>query len=173
MSKLIINNIILFIALVVAQSVIFNNLVLFNSAVALVFLFMIIQLPVTVSTNATMTTAFLLGLSVDIFQDTPGLNAMACTLITFMRRPIFHLYVPRDEDLSGKRVCINTLGTDAYLKYMLTIVVLYCSIYFALEAINYRDIQRLLIRIAASSVFTFIVIYAIDSLTVTRREKRL
>ncbi len=173
MPKLIINNILLFIVLVVAQSVIFNNLVLFNSAVALVFLYMIIQLPVTLSTNATMTIAFVLGLSVDIFQDTPGLNAMACTLVAFMRRPIFHLYVPRDEELSGKRVCINSLGTDAYLKYMGTMVVLYCALYFTLEALTYMDIQRLLIRIAASSVFTFIVLYAIDSLTLTRREKRL
>lgn len=173
MSKSIISYILLFIVLVAAQAVIFNNLVLFNSAVALVFLFMLVEMPVSVSVNAMMIVGFLLGLSVDIFQDTPGLNAMACTIMSFIRKPIFHLYVPRDEDLSDRRLSIKTLGLAVYLKYMLTFVVLYCAIYFSLEAFSYFDFQRLAMRVLFSSLFTFVVLYAIDSLTNGRSAKRL
>lgn len=173
MSKSILNYILLFVVLVVAQAVIFNNLVLFNSAVALVFLYMIVELPATVNVNVMMIVGFLLGLTVDIFQDTPGLNAMACTIVSFMRRPILHLYLPRDEDISDRRLSIRTLGTAVYLKYMITMVLIYCTIYFTIEAFSYFDVQRLGLRIILSSLFTFVVLYAIDSLTNTSSAKRL
>ena len=174
MPKEIFSNILLFIALVIAQAVIFNNLILFNVAIAFVFIYLIIGLPVTTSTNAVMITGFLLGLSVDIFQDTPGLNAMSCTLLSFIRRPIFHLYVPSDEDLSGRRISISSIGTPAYLKYMLTMALIYCIMVFTIESFSFFSIERFTTRILASTVFTFIVLYSIDSLTTRRRsEKRL
>ena len=168
MPKEILINILQFILLVIGQAIIFNNLVLFNVAIAFVFIYLIIELPITTSTNAVMLTGFLLGLSVDIFQDTPGLNAMACTIIAFIRRPIFHLYVPSDEDLSGRRITIRSIGVPTYLKYMLTMSLIYCIAVFSIEAFTFFYIERLLTRILASTIFTFIVLYSIDSLT-TRR----
>lgn len=173
MSKSVINHILLFIALVAAQAVVFNNLILFNSAVALVFLFMMVEMPITINVNITMIVGFLLGLTIDIFQDTPGMNAMTCTIIAFLRKPIFHLYVPRDEELSDRRLSIRTLGKAAYLKYMLTSVIIYCAIYFSIEAFSFFDPERLGLRIALSSLYTFVVLYAIDSLTNGRSAKRL
>lgn len=155
------------------QIVIFNNLILFNTAIALVFLYLLIALPTNINKNWFITIAFLLGLTVDIFQDTPGMNALCCTVTAFIRKPIFHLYVPRDEDYSGKRICINTLGSATYLKYMLTMVLFYCFLYFSVEAVYYVDLQRLILRILGSTVYTFVVLYAMDSLTVKSREKRL
>ena len=173
MPKILFNNILLFVALVVAQAVIFNNLILFNCGVALIFIYFIIEMPITLGINTLLTLSFLLGLSVDVFQDTPGLNAFVCTVIAFIKRPIFYFYVPRDEDLAGKRICINTAGREAYLKYMGTMTMIYCFLYFVVESINYYDPGRIFLRIIVSALFTFIVLYAIDSLTLTRREKRL
>lgn len=173
MPKTIISYISVFLALVVCQAVIFNNLILFNSAVALVFLYFIVELPITLNVNYVMSLAFLIGLSVDIFQDTPGLNCLSCTIVSFLRRPIFYLYAPRDEDFAGKRLCLSSLGTSTFLKYMLSLVLLYCIIYFSCEALAYGDILRMIIRIVSSTAYTFIVLFTIDSLTLYRHEKRL
>ena len=173
MSKTIINNILIFVVLVIAQALIFNNLVLFNTAVALVFIYFIIELPITVSINTLLTFSFLMGLSVDVFQDTTGLNALCCTILAFIKRPIFQLFVPRDEDFSNKQLSINTLGHSTYSKYMFFMVLIYCVLYFVIEAINYTDVQRTFLRILSSTAYTYIVIYALDSLTLTTREKRL
>lgn len=172
MPKRILNYILLFFALVIVQVIIFNNLILFNCALALVFLYYIIILPVSLTTNQVMTLSFLLGFSIDIFQDTPGLNAMACTLIGFMRRPIFYLYNPRDEEFGTKKLGLNTLGVVPFLKYLLTIVILYTIILFTIEAVSYFDVNRLLLRIGGTSAFTFIIILALDSLTLKHSEKR-
>lgn len=158
--------------MIIFQVVIFNNLIILNCAIALVFLYYIVILPISLSPNYVMSLAFLMGLSIDIFQDTPGMNAMACTIIGFIRRPVFFLYNERDEEYGSKRLGLNTLGIVPFLKYLLTIVLIYTVILYIIEALSYFDVNRLLLRIGGTTALTFIVIFAIDSLTMKRREKR-
>lgn len=173
MTKTILNFALLFVILVIAQAVIFNNLILFNTAIAFVFIYPIIILPINTATNTAMTIGFLLGLSIDIFSDTPGLNALTCTIISFVRRPIYHLYVPRDEESAGQRPGIKAMGWTSFLKYALSMTLIYCICVYTLEAFSFFDIKRLLLRICASTIFTLIFIYAFDSLSLNRREKKL
>lgn len=173
MSKTVITLLLLYLVLMPAQAIFFNHLVLFNVAVPLVFIYLIITLPVTFSANLAMTIGFLTGLTVDILSDTPGVNALACTVLAFIRRPVFHLYVASDIDLAEQRPSLHTMGTAAFLKYALTMVVIYCLMVFSVEAMQIFNLRLYLLRVVASSVFTFIIIYAIAALTGSRREKRL
>ena len=168
MSKTVLTLIILFLVLIPAQAVIFNNLILFNVALPLVFIYLIISLPVTLSTNWSLTIGFVTGLAVDIFSDTPGMNALACTNLAFLRKPVYHLYMSYDDDLSGLRPSISTMGSAAYFKYLLTMVFVYCLMLFAIEAFQFFNIRLLLMRTVCSTIFTFIIIYAIDSLSFKR-----
>ena len=173
MTKTILNFAVLFIALVLTQAVIFNNLILFNTAIALVFIYLIIILPPTTSANVAMTTGFFLGLSVDVFSDTPGLNALSCTILAFVRRPIYHLYMPREEEAAVQRPGLKSMGFASFMKYALTMTLIYCFCVFTLEALSFFNIQRLLLRIAASTLYTLVFVYAFDSLSLSRREKKL
>lgn len=168
MSKTAIILTVLFLVLVPAQAVIFNNLILFNVAIPLVFIYLIISLPITLSTNWAVTIGFITGLAVDIFSDTPGVNALACTTLAFVRKPVYHLYMSFDDDLSGQRPSIASMGAAAYMKYMLTMVFIYCVLVFSIEAFQFFNLRLLLMRTIFSTVFTFIIIYAIDSLNRTR-----
>ena len=168
MSKTVLTLIILFLVLIPAQAVIFNNLILFNVALPLVFIYLIISLPVTLSTNWSLTIGFVTGLAVDIFSDTPGMNALACTNLAFLRKPVYHLDMAYDDDLSGLRPSISTMGSAAYFKYLLTMVFVYCLMLFAIEAFQFFNIRLLLMRTVFSTIFTFIIIYAIDSLSFKR-----
>lgn len=173
MSKTIIQFILLFLALVIAQGVIFNNLVLFSVAVPLVFIYLIISMPVTWNTNVSITIGFLAGMAVDIFSDTLGMNALCTTLLAFMQKGIFHLYVQRDEDLSGQRPSLRTMDTTAYLKYMFSMVLIYCIMIFTVDAFALFSILRYLLCISFSTIYTFLIIYAIATVTSHRHEKRL
>lgn len=173
MSKNILNLLLLYVILVPAQALVFNNLVLFDVAVPVVFIYMLITLPVTFSANLSMTIGFLTGLSVDILSDTPGLNALACTVMTFVRRPVFHLYVPDDNDLAEQGPSIRNMGTPAFLKYIMTMIVIYSLVIFTVEAFRIFNLRLYLLRIGASSLYSFIMVYALAYLTSNRREKRL
>ncbi len=173
MSKTAITLIILFLILIPAQAVFFNNLVLFNVAVPLVFIYLIITLPITLNDSLSLTIGFLTGLAIDILSDTPGVNALASTILTFVRKPVFHLYVSSDIDLADQRPLPRTMGTAAFLKYTGTMTAIYCAMVFAIEAFQIFNLELFLLRVACSSVFTFVIIYAIACLTSPGREKRL
>ena len=173
MSKTSLTLIVLFIVLIAAQAVFFNNLVLFNVAVPLVFIYLIITLPITLNESLALTVGFLTGLCIDILSDTPGVNALSSTLLTALRRPVFHLYVSSDDDLADQRPLPRTMGTPAFLKYAGTLTLLYCLMVFTIEALQVFNLKLYLLRVACSSVFTFIIIYAIACLTSPGREKRL
>lgn len=173
MSKTALTLLLLFLILIPAQAVFFNNLVLFNLAVPLVFIYLIITLPITLNDSLALTIGFLTGLSVDILSDTPGVNALASTILTALRKPIFHLYVSSDIDLADQRPLPKTMGTATFLKYAGTMVAIYCTMVFSIEALKVFNIELYLLRILCSSVFTFIIIYAIACLTSPGREKRL
>lgn len=164
MTKTIINFSLLFIVLVLAQAILFNRLDIFGVAVPLVFIYWIIKLPVNLNLNWTLIFSFLLGLSVDIFSDTPGMNALSCTLIAGLRLPILRLYLPREDDLTNPIPSIRTLGLAVFAKYSFTICLVYSALYYTIEAFTFFNAWRLVYSIIASTITTFIVVSALASL---------
>ncbi len=169
MTKYALKYALLFVILVVAQAVVFNHMVLFGVAVPLVFLYLVVSLPVTIGTNASVALGFITGFAVDVFCDTPGLNALCCTVLAFVRKPVFHLYVSYDDDLAGHSPSSLSMGHFIFMKYLITMVAIYCLMLFGIEAMQIFTV-RALIRIVASTAYTFILLYALDCLSLHRRE---
>ena len=172
MTKTVIQFIALFLALMVLQLVC-NKIVLFNIAMPVVFIYLILRLPVNLHGGWVLTIAFFTGLIIDIFNNTPGMNSLACTIMAAMRRPVFNAYVSRENDMNIPIPSVDSMGIGDYFKYMATLVTLYCSLIFLIQAFSLHDIVLTLARIAASSALSIMIIFALDSLVSTRREKRL
>lgn len=173
MTKTVLQFIVLFIVMVLAQVIIFNHLCLFNVAIPLAFIYFILRLPVGLGVSWVMTLSFLTGLTVDIFSDTQGMNALACTILAVLRMPVLHTYFPREEDLTDPRPSIKSLGLPVYMKYALTMSVIYCALFFIIEAFTFFNPLKLVLRILASGLLTFLFLLCIDSLITRRSEKRL
>lgn len=169
MAKEILKYLLLFVVLVVTQVLVFNHLCLFNVAVPLVFIYFIIKLPVNLSANWAMTVSFLLGLMVDIFSNTQGMNALACTILAAVRLPILRLYFPREDDMSNPEPSLRTLGPGVYMKYLITVTAMYCALFFLIEAFTFYNWGLMMLRIAASTLLTFIILLAFDSLSARTR----
>lgn len=173
MTKTVLTFILKAVLLILAQAVIFNNIVLFNVAMPLVFIYLIISMPITWSTNASTTIGFVTGLAIDIFSNTLGTNALACTILAFARKPIFHLYMQQDEDLSGMKPSQRSMGSSAFMKYALTMTLAYCIMVFLIDAFAVFNPLRFLAQVIGSTAYTFIIIYALDSIFTRQNEKRL
>lgn len=169
MTKTILQFTALFAILVLAQGVVFNNVCLFNVAVPMVFIYFIVRLPVTLSVNWVLTLSFLAGLSVDVFANTQGMNALACTLLAMSRRGVLHLYFPREDELSIPEPSIQSLGIDVYVKYLFSMVLIYCTLIFAIEACSLFNFWLLLLRIVCSTLLTFLLLLGLDMVISPRR----
>ncbi|MCM1503958.1 MAG: rod shape-determining protein MreD [Muribaculum sp.] len=163
MTKTIVQFSILFVVLVLAQAIMFNNICLFNLAVPFFFIYFIIRLPITLSEGWVMTFSFLAGLIVDMFANTQGMNALACTLLAAARRPVLHLYFPREDELTIPEPSIKSLGLDVYVKYMFTMVAIYSTAIFVIEAFSFFDPIRLALRVLCSTLLTFLLLLGLDN----------
>lgn len=163
----------LFVILIPLQVLVFNRIYLFNTALPLAFIYFIMRLPVTMGAIGVMTLSFFTGLTVDIFSDTMGMNALACTILAVLRLPALRLYFPREEDLTNPEPSMRSLGVATYMKYAITVSLIYCTLFFTIEAFSFFNIWHLILRIVGSTLLTFIVIICIDSLTNRRSEERL
>ena len=129
----------------------------------------IMALPVTVPFGGAVTLSFLLGLSVDVFSNTPGMNALACTLLGALRLPVLRLYYPREEDMTQPEPSARTLGAAAFMKYVFTLTLVYCLMFFFIEAFTFYDWLLMIARAGASTILTFVIILAVAALTARRR----
>ena len=163
MSKTVIQFALMFVVLVIAQSVIFNRIALFSVALAFVFIYFIVRLPISLGSSKVIALSFLIGVAVDIFSDTPGMNALACTVIGAMRRFVIRLYVPREDDVIRAVPSLRSLGPAVYAKYVATMSLLYCILVFSIEALSFFHPALLATRILASSLLTCVMIIAFDS----------
>lgn len=154
----------LFVVLVLVQALVMNHIVLFNCAVCFIFIYFLVRVPIGITTNAILTLGFLLGLSVDMLSDTPGLNALACTILASLRRPIFYAYEQHDDQKRNLSPSLGSMGLLNFCKYILTLSAAYCLMVSILEFITFSDIVGILIKAGASTLFTFLVMLAIDSL---------
>ncbi|MDE6291240.1 MAG: rod shape-determining protein MreD, partial [Muribaculaceae bacterium] len=129
-----------------------------------IFIYFLIKLPLNVSANFMLTLGFLLGLSVDMLSDTPGLNALCCTILASLKRPVFFAYEQHDDQKRNISPSIGTIGFLNFCKYIFSMSAIYCLLSFFVEYINFTDILGILIKAGASTLFTFLVMIAIDSL---------
>lgn len=173
MDKNYVTNLLLQFVLILVQALVFNHIVLFDVAIAFVFIYIIIRLPMDMNTNWLLTWGFLAGVVMDLFSDTPGVNAVACTVLAMVKSPMLYAYVPRDDRTKNIYPSLASLGFSIYGKYLLSMTLIYCVLAFSLEYFNFADVKEISIMSASSAAFTFIILLSVDSLIASHREKRL
>lgn len=155
---------VLFPVLILLQVLICNHIMLFNVAVPFIFIYFIVRFPIGMARNLEYTLAFLLGFILDIFSDTPGLNALCCVLLSGLRPAIFYAYVPRDDKTKHITPCISTIGWQNYAKYLITLCGIFCLLEFSIEFFSFASFKEVLLMTFGSSILTFAVIIGVDSL---------
>lgn len=154
----------LFIALVLVQVLVCNNVLLFGVAVPFIFIYFIIALPLDTNINILMLLAFLLGFFIDLFSDTLGLNSLSCLLLAVVKKPIFYAYMPREDKFISAVPSIAVMGWVSYLKYILTISAIYCFFLFGVELLSFASFGRIVLMGLSSTILTLLLIVALDAL---------
>lgn len=152
-----------FIGLVLLQVLILNNVHIAGYATPFLYIYLILKFESDTPRNALMLWAFFLGLAVDVFSDTPGMNAAATVLLAFLRPTFLRLFVPRDT-LDTLVPAIRTMGILPFLKYLVVSVLIHHGLLLTLEFFSFVHIGTLLLRIAASTLLTVTCIMAVEGI---------
>lgn len=154
----------LFVLLVLIQVLICNHIILFHLAVPFIFIYFILRLSIGMSQIWVLTLSFLMGFLVDVFSDTPGVNSLACTVLAAVKPTVFYAYVARDDKTKRIVPAICTIGWQDYSKFALTMCFIFCFLVFTIEFMSFAGVEEILLMTIASSLLTFVLIIAMDSL---------
>ncbi|MEG1617278.1 MAG: rod shape-determining protein MreD [Bacteroidales bacterium] len=153
----------LFLLLLLAQVLVFNNIHLWGFATPILYIWLILKLPAQTPRGLLISIGFFFGLIIDLFCNTPGMHALATSLLAFMRDSILFLFVQRDEMKNGSP-SFRTMGMGAFVRYIILAILLYCTALYLIEAFTLFSFPILLLKIVSSSLLTFVLMFGIESL---------
>ena len=85
----------IFIALVLVQQFVFNNIELNTYMNPYVYVLFILILPFTLNKSLLLLLSFVLGATIDLLSGTLGLHSAACTLIGYLRPYVLSIFTSR------------------------------------------------------------------------------
>jgi cell shape-determining protein MreD len=154
----IIRNIIRFILLVGVQVLIINNIELGRFINPFLYVLFIIILPFETPKWLVLISAFLIGITIDMFTDTGGMHAAACVFMGYIRPGILKLFSPRDGYEFGTQPTVQYLGIPWFLSYAGILIFAHHLILFFVEIFRFSEFFSTFFRVIISSFFTLILV---------------
>lgn len=171
MSRIIIVNLIRFVVLVALQVFLLKNITLYDLATPYTYILFILLLPFEVPNILLFALAFIMGLTIDAFYDTPGLHAAACVLLAFVRILFINITVQKDGFDNEPEPTLSVMGFRWFFAYVFVLTLIHHFFLFNLEVFHLSEIQYTLTRFVLSSVFTVFLI-VISGLMFFRKKER-
>lgn len=151
---------IMFVSLVLIQVLILNNIQFSGFVNPYIYILFILLLPFNIPGYILLGLSFLLGLSVDIFNNTPGIHSGATVLLGFLRPGIANLISSREIIEKGNTPNMKQLGFASFLKYTIFAVLIHHLFLFYAEAFSFGGFFHTLLRTILSSIFSIVLILA-------------
>ena len=143
------------------QIIFLRNVVVFNYAFCFVYIGGVLLLPADTDRMYLLLIGFATGFTVDVFSNTYGMHAAATVLIAYLR-PFLIQYQMESKGSERVDIGIRSQGLGSFLAYMLPLIFLHHSMLFLMEMNNFGMILYTLLRIAASTLFTIIMIVILE-----------
>lgn len=152
---------IFFIFLVLLQVLVLNNVAFAGFLNPYVYVLFILLFPVSSSRIYEMLIAFILGLSIDLFENSGGVHIAATVLLSFMRRAILRLSTQK-QGQDFEEISIEKLPLTNQLVYFSLAIFLHHFTLFLIESFSFQNIGTILVRTLISGLFTGVFIILVQ-----------
>jgi len=149
--------ILLFVFVVLIQVLFMNNIQFSRFVNPYFYVLFILLLPINFPRYLLLLLGFLLGITIDIFSNTPGIHASSTVFIAFIRPFVFNASNLDDKE---KVMCptISNLGPALFFRYAAILILVHHFFLFYIEIFSFRDFFQTFLRSFLSSIFTLIFI---------------
>jgi rod shape-determining protein MreD len=162
-------NIIKFIALVLIQVLILNNINIGGFVHPMLYILFIITLPFNTPKWLLLILGFFIGLIIDIFSDTLGIHAASTTLLAFVVPIIWRVLAPHDGYEIGHHPQINLQGLAWFLRYVIVATLIHHIAFFFIEAFSMEFFFSTLWSSIINTLFTVILIFLSQLLVIKKQ----
>ncbi|WP_344974465.1 rod shape-determining protein MreD [Compostibacter hankyongensis] len=165
-------NIIRFVLLLLLQVFVLNKVLIHEFVNPYLYLLFVLLLPFSMPRAALLLCGLLMGLTLDMFMNTPGMHAAACVLIAFLRPFIINLLAPQGGfDLTQKDPSVTTMGWVPFTVYATILVLVHHIAYFALEVYGFSNPLYFVLKTLLSAAVSLGLILVFEMLFAVRPGK--
>ncbi|OOQ58148.1 rod shape-determining protein MreD [Mucilaginibacter pedocola] len=172
MIRVFLTNIVRFIMLVFLQVFLLKNIALYDMATPYLYILFILLLPFETPNIVLFLLSFGIGLTIDMFYDTPGLHAAACTLLALVRVLFISITVQKDGFDNEPEPTLSIMGFRWFFTYALILTLFHHFFLFNLEVFRLTEIEYTLTRFLSSSIFTVFLMLVSGLLFFRRKERK-
>ena len=155
MNSAVYTNSIRFIMLVLVQVLVCNHINFLGYINPYIYILFIMLFPVKNNRVIIILLSFLLGITIDLFQDSGGIHAAACVFIAYVRPVILKFSFGMMYD--HQTIKFDSVEFGAKLTYITILTALHHLILFSLEIFSASKIILVLQKTLFSSIFTILL----------------
>ncbi len=156
--RLIIRYVIYFVSLVLLQVLLFNYVSLGTGLVPYIYVIAILLLPIDIQKWIVLILSFVIGLTVDIFNDTVALHTSATLVLAFMRPFVIRLLSPEDGYVIGTLPSNFTLKFWRFFAYITILLFFHQLVYFSLDIFLFPKIEVIILKTFVNTIFTSVFV---------------
>jgi len=146
-----------YILVMLMQVLLFDQLQLWGACHPYIYLLCLLMMPITLPPIADMLIGAGIGLVMDMFCNSLGVHTASCILIMFIR-PYLLGVILNDKDRLNEQVSLRSIGMEAFIKYVVILVLVHHLTVFSLAAWSWYHIGFVLLETLVSSAITIFVI---------------
>lgn len=157
MNSAILTNIARFFILILLQVLVLNNINYFGFINPYLYVLFLILYPFTANQTLFLILSFLLGLGIDIFEDSGGINAAACLVAAYVRPVILRFSFGVSYDY--QTIKFSSTQPGSRISYVALLVFLHHFVLFLLEFFSFAHFLQILKKTFFSGLFTIILVF--------------
>jgi rod shape-determining protein MreD len=159
-------NIIRFILFILVQAFILDKVPPLHQFVKpiLYFLF-VLWLPFSINRSIQLIIAFVFGMCMDYFTGTPGMHAIPCVLVAYLRPFLLNILLSQEKtEVSYAEPSIKSLGWAPYSVYIVVLTFIHHACLVLIEWVQFGDFVFFIGKVAASTAVSILLIFITEML---------
>lgn len=153
-SRNILSDLLFIVILVVLQIFLLNRLTIIDLYAPVLFPIYVMFFPFNRSQFQFLGTSFLLGLGIDIFLGTWGINAFATTFIAFIRTQLFRT----SADSSADFFSFEAMQWTQFLGFIFLNLLIHQTLAQSIEYFKLSRLLELLLSIGITTIYSFVFV---------------
>ena len=146
-----------FVVLLILQVLVLNHFNLFGFINPMVYIAWVILFPIQKSQTPVLILSFLLGLGIDVFSDSGGINAAATLFIAYTRVPILNMVLGK-SDFDYVLFNISSIPLIKAITYISFVTFIHHFIIFGLEFYSISSLLPIISNTLLTGIVTIIII---------------
>lgn len=157
-----------FLALVLAQVLIFNHMNIFGFVNPMIYILFLYWYPIQEKRTLLIGLGFVLGFAVDLFSDTMALHSASTLTAAFMRYPLMRFVFGVNLEFQNFRLANSTRVQQ--FTFLALLIGVHHLVFFSLEIFSLSNLLLILKRVVLTGLGTFVFSVLLTSLFAIRKE---